>query len=435
MEIITTHKSADFDALASVAAGTLLYPGVVPVLPQTINPNVKAFLSIHKDVYESMLLGRAEITTLKPEEVTRLIVVDTNSWERTGLQRKFKAHSGLEILLWDHHPRGDINADWTCQEEIGSTITLMLRQIKAEKIAISPMHATLFLAGLYEDTGGLTFPSTTAEDAYAAGYLLEKKGDLSILSNFLRPAYGEKQKEVLFNMLQNAERKKVKGFSISCNTVEINGHVGNLAIVIQMYREILNVDAAFGIFVSKEGKRCTVIARSNVEDIDVGLIMQSMGGGGHPGAGSAMIKSDQPEAIQEWIMELITGNQRSSVRVSDLMSYPVISIPSDMKMRDVARLLRDKGCTGVPVIENGKLEGVISIRDFKKTRKNQMDAPVKAFMSRKNVTITPDRSPMEAARIMVKHDIGRLPVVDNGKIIGIITRSDSMRYFYDLLPE
>jgi len=64
-----------------------------------------------------------------------------------------------------------------------------------------------------------------------------------------------------------------------------------------------------------------------------------------------------------------------------------------------------------------------------------MDAPVKAFMSRKNFTITPDRSPMEAARIMVKHDIGRLPVEDNGKIIGIITRSDSMRYFYDLLPE
>ena len=43
--------------------------------------------------------------------------------------------------------------------------------------------------------------------------------------------------------------------------------------------------------------------------------------------------------------------------------------------------------------------------------------------------------PMHAARLMVKHDIGRLPVVEDGKIIGIVTQSDTMRYYYDLLPE
>jgi CBS domain-containing protein len=42
---------------------------------------------------------------------------------------------------------------------------------------------------------------------------------------------------------------------------------------------------------------------------------------------------------------------------------------------------------------------------------------------------------MQAARLMVKHDIGRLPVVEGGRIIGIITRSDAMLYFYDLLPD
>jgi tRNA nucleotidyltransferase (CCA-adding enzyme) len=36
---------------------------------------------------------------------------------------------------------------------------------------------------------------------------------------------------------------------------------------------------------------------------------------------------------------------------------------------------------------------------------------------------------------MIQHDIGRLPVLENGRVIGIITRSDTMRYFYDLLPE
>jgi len=47
MQVVTTHKNTDFDALASVVAATILYPGTIPVLPKTLNPNVKAFLSIH----------------------------------------------------------------------------------------------------------------------------------------------------------------------------------------------------------------------------------------------------------------------------------------------------------------------------------------------------------------------------------------------------
>ena len=85
-------------------------------------------------------------------------------------------------------------------------------------------------------------------------------------------------------------------------------------------------------------------AAKSLKLVNVGLIMKSMGGGGHPGAGSAMIKSVNPEVIEEWIMELITGNQRSSVAVSDLMSFPVISVKPDEKMRDVAVLLREGGC-------------------------------------------------------------------------------------------
>jgi len=55
-------------------------------------------------------------------------------------------------------------------------------------------------------------------------------------------------------------------------------------------------------------------------------------------------------------------------------------------------------------------------------------------MSSKVVTIEPGKSPMDAARLMVKHDVGRLPVVANGQIIGIVTRTDTMAYFYDLPP-
>ncbi len=433
-QIITTHKNTDFDAFASMVAATLIHPEAVPAIPKTINPNVRAFISIHKDIFD--YVDRWKIETGK---ISRLIVVDTADWTRLGPIAKLKDRQDLEVLIYDHHSGGEIDATWKCQEPIGANITLMIRELKAMRKLITPIQATLFLIGLYEDTGNLSFPSCTPEDAYAAGWLLDRKADLTMVNKFLRPAYGEKQKDVLFEMLKNANRSKINGYSVSISRIGIDGHVSNLALVVRMYRDIVNVDAAFGIFVTenKKGKpKCMVIGRSDNDGLDVGTLMKSLGGGGHPGAGSAMLKEINPEAAEEMIVNLIEGNQQSSVQISDLMSFPVYSVTTDTSMEAVAGILRHRGFTGLPVVNDGGLVGVISRRDFKKIRRqDQLQAPVKAFMSTKVVTIDPGKSPIQAAQIMVRHDIGRLPVVEDGQVIGIITRSDAMMYFYDLLPD
>lgn len=64
-----------------------------------------------------------------------------------------------------------------------------------------------------------------------------------------------------------------------------------------------------------------------------------------------------------------------------------------------------------------------------------MQSPVKAFMSRNVISIDHDKNAIEAAKLMIKNDIGRIPVIQDDKIIGIVTRSDVMLYFYDLLPD
>jgi CBS domain-containing protein len=164
--------------------------------------------------------------------------------------------------------------------------------------------------------------------------------------------------------------------------------------------------------------------------------MRRMGGGGHPRAGSAQIKGADPDAVEQRILELIRGNQQASVPISDLMSFPVHTVTPETRMEEVALMLRTKGITGIPVVNGERVVGMISRRDFRKMRKeSQIKAPVRAFMATDVLTIAPDKSLTQAAQLMVQHDVGRLPVVDNGRVIGIITRSDLMRYFYDLLPD
>lgn len=433
MIIATTHRNTDFDGLASVIAATLIYPDCIPVLPSQVNPNLKPFMSIHKDLFNFKTPAEIDL-----DAVSHLIVVDINQWERLGRLKHLKEKEGLVVDLWDHHRGpGNIRSNWSCQAEVGANITLMVNRLREENKVVTPIQATLFLAGLYEDTGHLTFPSTTAEDAYAAGWLIERKADLGILATFLKPAYGVKQKDILFDMLQNADRRDINGHQVSITHQEVSGHVESLAVVMGMLREILNVDAAFGIFNNPGRKRCMVIGRSAVDSLDVGMVMRGLGGGGHPAAGSALLKNAQPQAVEQMIVAFIESGQQSSVRVSDLMSFPVFTLPGDTPMRQAAVTLREKGCTGLPVTDkNDRLVGIISRRDFKRVKtESRLDSPVKAFMSNHVLTIDPGKSPMQAATLMVKHDVGRLPVVQGDKIVGIITRSDTMLYFYDMLPD
>ncbi|MCP4745075.1 MAG: CBS domain-containing protein [Desulfobacteraceae bacterium] len=430
--VVTTHKNADFDALASIAAGLLIFPEAVPLLPKQLNPNVKAFLSLHKDLF-----AWAEAKPSPVKDAERLVVVDAGAWNRLSGLSGLRRNSGLEILIWDHHgTKPAIDADWFCCEELGANITLMLRCIKAENIMLSPIQATLFLAGLYEDTGHMSFPGTTSEDAKAAAYLLDNGADLNMLRKFLRPAYGQRQKNILFDMLKSVRRKLINGYSVSISRLEIKGHVDRLALVLSMYRDIVNVDAAFGIFNLPEKQKCMVIGRSDADGLNIGDIMRSLGGGGHPGAGSALLLKVNPEIIEQMIVELIEGNQQASVQISDLMSFPVKTVSPGTLLSEVVHIFDKNSFSGLPVVQDNKLVGMISRRDLHRlTKDSQLKSPIKAFMNRDLKMIQPGKSPLQAARIMVRNDIGHLPVVENNQIIGIVTRTDVMHYFYDLLPD
>lgn len=432
MQIVLPHKNVDFDALASLAAASMLYGEAKPVLPTSVNPNVRAFLSIHKDIFSFETLKNMDL-----DSVDRLIVVDTNSWTRLEGTGPLAKRSDLDIHLWDHHPDvGDINASMNRQEALGAAATLLVEALREKHIQPSPIQATLFLAGIYEDTGHLTFPSTTPRDLRAAAFLLEMHADLNVIQTILRPTYGPKQKEVLFHLLADAKRIKFKGYQISIGRLDIEGHVPGLAEVVSMYRNIINVDVAFVIIRDTQKDRCMVIGRSGADSFDVGAVMRLLGGGGHSGAGSALVKSAEPEGVETWLMEAMQDYRQLPVQISDLMSFPVESVPPDMQMREVEAVLNRLGYSGMVVMDGEKLVGVISRRDLNKlTSDSQWRSPVKAFMSRKVITVTPTHSVAEAMRILVKHDIGRLPVIENDRVIGIISRSDAMIYYYDLIPE
>ncbi len=433
MHIITTHKNTDFDALASVIAATLIYPGAVGVIPTSVNNNVARFLTTHKTAFNLVLPSEINL-----EEVDQLTVVDTNQWRRLDRMNTLRKRANLAIALWDHHHNGgDINADWSCQEEVGATVTLLIREMRKKEMELNPLISTILLIGLYEDTGHLSFPSTKAEDAAAAAFLLEHGADLNVAAVFLNPPYEEIQKDILFSMMQDTEKIKLNNYTVGINVIALKKKVPMLAAVVSMYRKIINADAVFVIFIN-DNRSSTVIGRSGVDRIDIGAVLSKVGGGGHPAAGSATVKSTvySAEQLRQKIVDELGKIRTNGAIVADLMSFPVTFVSPDTRMQVVRELMQEKKIRGILVGSETNLEGIIVLWDLKKLKlKKQWKSPVKAFMIRDVATIPPGLPPAQAAQFMVKKNIGHLPVEHEGRIIGIVTRTDILNYFYGMLPE
>ncbi len=432
MNIITTHKNTDFDALASVIAATLLYPQSVGVIPRMVNRNVERFLSTHKSAFNLMLPNELDQT-----RITQLTVVDTNQWHRLDRMEKLRDNPPL-IHLWDHHHQpGNIEAQWKCVEFSGAATSLLVRELKRKHIPLSPLDSTVLLIGIYEDTGHLTYPSTTSVDMEAAKHLLDNGADLNVASYILNPPYEEAQKNILFTLLETTEKITHKKITIGLNILKLEEKVPMLSSVMNMYRKLINVDAVF-IIVYNDVNSCTIISRSGNDRIDACAILAQFGGGGHPGAASATIRKKglNIEEVKTQLINIIKNNKVISATVADLMSYPVVIVPADTPMTKVREIMEEHSIRGVLVGTIDNPEGIVVLSDLNKLRQDrQWKSPVKAFMARNLCFIRPDEDPAEAAQLMVSRKIGHLPVRHNDKIIGIITRTDILTYFYNMLPD
>ena len=115
------------------------------------------------------------------------------------------------------------------------------------------------------------------------------------------------------------------------------------------------------------------------------------------------------------------------LRVEDAMNRDVITAPPAMPMSRLRRLLRDKRISGVPVVSEGKMLGMISLEDLIKCLvRREAGACVGAKMTRNVKCLHPDEHLVHAVSMFHRHGFGRFPVVDRttGALVGILTRGD-----------
>jgi tRNA nucleotidyltransferase (CCA-adding enzyme) len=423
VEIITCHVNADFDSFASAVAAKKIYPDAKIVLPGAQNRNVREFLALHDDIIETF-----DIRFIDKKAVSRLIIVDTKIGRRIGELQEIAYKPGVEVFTFDHHPPTpeDVPITRDFSENVGATTTILTKIIKDKGIPITPFEATLFALGIHEDTGSLTFKTTTYEDAEELAFAMANHASVEVIHRFLNPALTPEQHALFDRLIHAARIIDVYGTPVMLTNAEVPEYVEGGSVVVSKVADIENVDVVFALLEQED--RVFIIGRSRTDNVDVGVILEAMGGGGHAQASSASMKDKDLETVERMLIDAIHEQVEKPPVAREIMSTPVRTVDADVTIKEANKLMMRYGVSGLPVVEGGKLVGLIGRREIDKAAHHGLShAPVKGFMVRRIEPISPETPLPDVQRLLSDEDMGRVPVVDDGRVIGIISRSDVLK--------
>ncbi|HEY9872720.1 MAG TPA: CBS domain-containing protein, partial [Candidatus Obscuribacterales bacterium] len=453
MDLILCHTTADFDALGAAVGLTRLQAGAKVVLTGGAHPAVRDFLALYRDEYELI-----ERRAVNPEQIGMITVVDAHSRDRVGKAAEWLDLTHLEaIYVYDHHPNSqiDIPATHVYIEPVGATTTLIVEGLQHKQINLTQAEATVMALGIHVDTGSLTFDHTTPRDALALAWLMAQGANLRVIAEYVDPALSPQLQKLLTQALDNLQKSTLRGYTVSWILLKTEAFVTGLSSLASQLIDLTESDALLLAALYPVGEageeRLTVIGRSHIEGTNLNELFSPLGGGGHSQAASVTLRDIEPEAKLEQLVDQLKAQIPQPLVARELMSSPVRTIRPQTTIEEAQRILLRYGNSGLCVVEapdkseNSELEntqskiplvGIISRRDIDLALHHGFShAPVKGYMTTNLKTITPQTPLPEIESLMVTYDIGRLPVLEDGQLIGIVTRTDVLRHLYQQKDE
>lgn len=427
MDVITTHVNADFDCLGAMVAAKRLYPEALMVFSGSQEKSMRDFFLKSTGYVPNF----HRLKDVDFSAITRLILVDCQHTSRIGRFAEIVGRPGLEIHIYDHHPEtsGDIAPTGGEIRPCGSSTAILARILTDRGMEVSPTEATLMMLGIYEDTGNLTFPSTSVDDYRAAAWLLERGANLNTVAEFVTQELTAEQMSLLGDLLHSLKTVSVDGVDISVAHASRDYYVGDVAVLAHMIRDMENLQALF--MMVEMGSRVHIVARSRVPEVDVGNILRELGGGGHASAASASIRDLTLIQVMEKLPDLLRARITPKRTARYLMSSPVKTVSADTIITEAGELLVRYGINAMPVMQNAAMVGIISRNIVEKSVYHGLGhLPVSEYMHTEFLRATPDAEISAIQDYIIGHNRRFVPIFENDQLVGAVTRSDLLRYMY-----
>lgn len=422
--VITTHLNADFDALASAMAASLLYPSSIIVLPGSMEKELRLF--VKSSDAPSMPLAR--LKDIEFADIKTLVIVDTSLPNRTGVFAELiTGPAPPEIHLYDHHVNFDEGAIRAASRHItktGANSTAMTGLLREKEIFINREQATFLALGIYEDTGSFTYNSTTPEDLRAAAWLLEQGADTEVISRVIGHRFSPEHIALLNDLLNTAATYRFGATEITVAKTSTPGYVEDFSVLAHELMDMKTVSTLFTI-VLMEGQTL-IVARSRNPNVDTGEILKELGGGGHQSAAAASLKGVTLQEAEEKLLAVLRRSFEREIRCGQIMTSPAITVRDNAPIYEVHDLFARYAVSEMPVVsERNEIQGLINRAIVEKAVFHGIAAQkVREYMTTDFHTISPEDGLDRLKEIIIDYRQRFVPVVRENRVEGVITRTD-----------
>ncbi|MEA1963852.1 MAG: CBS domain-containing protein, partial [Candidatus Aerophobetes bacterium] len=206
--------------------------------------------------------------------------------------------------------------------------------------------------------------------------------------------------------------------------------IGGFSLPLHKFIDLKNLEVVFALIKSKE--RIYLIARSRTSSVNVGQILSFFGGGGHNFAASALIKEADSKEIEEKLYRVLEKEVKPHLTVGEVISPPEKTISPYASVREAEDILEKYDLETLPVIDKGKVVGVISRERIERLiSHNTENTPLKNYISQKVATIPSFFSIKKAQEVMIEQEVKDL-VVFNGedRFAGVLSGPDLLNAFH-----
>lgn len=429
MEVITSHTNADFDALASMVAAKKLYPDAVIVFAGSQEKSMRDFF-IESAAYT---VEFERLKNIDIDRITRLIIVDNRNPNRLGKLAGALGRQGVSVHIYDHHPpmEGDIRGDVEVIEEVGATTTLMVEILRKRGMPVSPLEATIYALGIYEETGSLSYLSTTPRDAEAAAYLIGQGANLNVVSDFITRELTVEQTAVMNELVASAKRYDINGVPVVIAATATPHFLPDLAALAHRIRDRENIDVLF--LVVQMGEKTHIIGRTRTPQVNAGKVLELFGGGGHLTAAAAVVKDLTYLEAREKLIDVLRNHIKPGRTAAEIMTSPVKTVASGSSIEEAGEEMTKFSVNVLPVLDGKRFLGIITREVVQKALFHGLGKRrVDDFMSTGVVSVEPDAPLERVERIMIEERQRFLPVINlAGMLVGAITRTDLLRTLHE----
>src|SRR6186713_2248553 len=420
MQVIVTHANTDFDAFAAMLAARRLYPDAVIALSGSLNRNVRDFYRLHAEELDVAEPGRID-----PADVERLIVVETSDPARLGEFESAARSPRVEVVVFDHHAGEEL--DWVKPENVvrsedGALTTTMVAILAEREVEVSPIEATAFALGIHEDTGSLGYSGTTIRDAEALAWCMRHGASQEMVAQYLHTPLAERERALLDALVAGLEPHEVGGHEVLVTALRWPEYVEGISNLAHKIVDLTDCRALVCLVEMDERAFCVV--RTRVAELDASAIAAALGGGGHSQAASATFRGSLEDA-RAAVLQALPNAVRGGLTAGEIMSRPARFVSVDDTVAHAMVLCQRHRQSGMLVGEPERLVGVVTREDLDKAIGHGLShAPVKSVMSSDVVTSPEDTPLAEVMRLVSASGAGRVPVVSDGDVVGVVTRSD-----------